>query len=323
MRVGIVGTGYAARSRAEAVRKDEQAKIVAIAGRNPERVSAFAAEFGAAACPDWSSLLHGHQLDLVFVSTINREHAAIARAALDLGIHTVVEYPLALDVAEARSLVQLAAERKVLLHVEHIELISGVHLLLKRELEGLGKLFAVRYITLTATHPAPNRWTYQPHLFGFPLMGAVSRIHRLVDLLGPVERVCCQLRYDGPDLPHRYNSCYCTAQLSFADGLVAVLAYGKGDSLWCSQRLLELHGQRGGLLINGEEAMLLRPGSAHPLETGSRHGLFEQDTRMVLEHLRQGSPLYVNTEKMLHAMAVAAAAEQSAQTQQVVRVDSY
>lgn len=77
----------------------------------------------------------------------------------------------------------------------------------------------------------------------------------------------------------------------------------------------------GGLLINGEEAMLLRAGSAHPLETGSRHGLFEQDTRMVLDHLRHGSPLYVDTEKMLHALAVAEAAERSAQTQQVVRVE--
>ncbi|MGQ9838295.1 MAG: Gfo/Idh/MocA family protein [Cyanobacteriota bacterium] len=318
--MGIIGTGYAARARAEAVRKDGQAQIVAIAGRNSERTIPFAAEFGATACSDWSTLLQDHRLDLVFVSTINRDHAAIARAALGLGIHTVVEYPLALDVAEARSLIQLAAERKLLLHVEHIELISGVHLLLKRELEGLGKLFAVRYITLTATHPAPDRWTYQPALFGFPLMGAVSRIHRLVDLLGKVERVSCQLRYDGPDLPHRYNSCYCTAQLCFASGLVAVLAYGKGDSLWCSQRLLEFHGQRAGLLINGEEAMLLRPGGAHPLEIGSRHGLFERDTHMVLEHLRHGSPLYVNTENMLHALAVAEAAEHSAQTQQVVTI---
>jgi biliverdin reductase len=40
----------------------------------------------------------------------------------------------------------------------------------------------------------------------------------------------------------------------------------------------------------------------------------------VLDHLRQGSPLYVDTEKMLHALAVAEAAEQSAQTQQVVCV---
>lgn len=264
LRVGIIGTGYAARSRAEALRKDEQVQIVAVAGRTPQRSAAFAAEFGATAYSDWSSLFCEQRLDLVFVSTINRDHAAIARAALEAGIHTVVEYPLAFSAAEARSLVQLAAERRLLLHVEHIELLSGVHQLLRRELAGLGKLFAVRYITLTATHPAPDRWTYRPDLFGFPLTGAVSRIHRLVDLLGKVERVSCQLRYDGPDLPHRYSSCYCTAQLSFANGLLAVLTYGKGDSLWCSQRLLEFHGQRGGLLINGEEATLLRPGSAHP-----------------------------------------------------------
>lgn len=320
MRVGIIGTGYAARSRAEALRKDGQVEIVAVVGRSPERSATFAAEFGAVAYFDWSSLFREQRLDLVFVSTINRDHGAIARAALEAGIHTVVEYPLALSLAEARSLVQLAAERRLLLHVEHIELLSGIHLLLRRELEGLGKLFAVRYITLTATHPAPDRWTYWPELFGFPLMGAVSRIHRLVDLLGKVERVSCQLRYDGPDLPQRYSSCYCTAQLSFANGLLAVLTYGKGDSLWCSQRLLEFHGQRGGLLINGEEAMLLRAGSAHPLETGSRHGLFEQDTRMVLDHLRQGRALYINTENMLHALAVAEAAERSAQTQQVVHV---
>lgn len=79
----------------------------------------------------------------------------------------------------------------------------------------------------------------------------------------------------------------------------------------------------GGLLINGEEATLLRPGSAHPLETGSRHGLFEQDTRMVLDHLRHGRPLYIHTENMLHALAVAEAAERSAQTQQVVCVQDW
>ena len=321
MRVGIVGTGFAARLRAEAIQADGRAKLIAVSGRQGERAQLFASEFGATPYTDWLEMLHTSQLDLVFISTINRDHGPITRATLGAGIHAVVEYPLAFELAEAQALVSLAQDRDRLLHVEHIELLSGVHQLLKREIPGLGTVFSVTYTTINATRPAPDRWTYEPDLFGFPLIGAVSRLHRLVDLFGPIQQVSCQLRYEGPDLPRRFHSCYCVATLRFLSGLVGTVTYGKGESLWRSQRSLDVNGHLGGLLIDGEQAVLLRPDGAQPMDVGSRRGLFQQDTHMVLEHLLNDQSLYVNSDQMLHALAVAEAAQQSAQSGQAITLD--
>jgi biliverdin reductase len=320
LRVGIVGTGFVARLRAEALGADKRAKLVAVTGFSSEHVQQFAADFNMRSYPDWASMLHEAQLDLVFICTINRDHATIAHTALSLNLHTVVEYPLAYSLEEARLLLQLAEQRQRLLHVEHIELLSGVHLLLQRELPSLGHIFATTYSTITATRPAPNRWTYEPALFGFPLVGAVSRIHRLTHLLGPVTEVSCYLRYEGSNLPERFTSCYCTAHLSFTSGTLATITYAKGESLWRTQRLMEFHGHRGAILIDGEQGVLLRPDGAHPLDVGSRRGLFQQDTRMVLDHLEKGSGLYITAKQILHGLAIALAAQKSSETHEVVRI---
>ncbi len=321
MRVGIIGTGFAARLRAEAVREDGRAQLVGVAGHTFHQVRQFAQEFATDPFSDPSALLQEALPALVFVSIVNRDHAVLAQAALEMGCHVVVEYPLAFRLQEAEQLVELARIRQRLLHVEHIELLSGVHLLLQQELPSLGGLFTVNYATLTTNRPAPDRWTYRPELFGFPLIGAVSRIHRLVDLFGPVQAVSCQLRYDGPELPERFHSCICYAQLVFASGLIGTLSYGKGEAIWRPQRTIEVQGGKGALLIDGEQAVLIRADGAHAVDVGSRRGLFVQDTHMVLDHLFEQKPLYVSQDVVLHSLAVGVATEIAAETGQVIKLD--
>ncbi|MFM6005605.1 MAG: Gfo/Idh/MocA family oxidoreductase, partial [Sphaerospermopsis kisseleviana] len=45
MRVGLVGTGYAAKLRAEALKQDPRTQLVAIAGHTLEKTAALAQEF--------------------------------------------------------------------------------------------------------------------------------------------------------------------------------------------------------------------------------------------------------------------------------------
>jgi biliverdin reductase len=86
LRIGIVGTGYAARTRAEILVADVRSQLVAITGRIPERVSDLSQTLGIEALPDWSTLINRDDLDLVFICTVNRDHGAIARAALQAGM---------------------------------------------------------------------------------------------------------------------------------------------------------------------------------------------------------------------------------------------
>jgi biliverdin reductase len=313
--VGLVGTGYAAKLRAETLQTDGRSHLVVVAGHSPTRTTEFSQPFGVTPLASWQELVQMPAVDLVVVATVNRDHGAIVRAALEADKHVVVEYPLSLELTDAQDLIALSRAKGKLLHVEHIELLSGIHLAAKSALPKVGTPFYVRYSNLNPQRPAPNKWTYQPELFGFPLMGAVSRIHRLTDLFGPVSSVSCQSRYwSNSGLPSPYTSCLCTAQLRFTNGLVAEVIYGKGEAIWQAERSLTIHGEKGAILIDGETGTLVQGEDRYPLEMGSRRGLFARDTDAVLDHLTQGSPLYVSLEASLYALTVADAARRSAET---------
>lgn len=318
VRVGLVGTGYAAKLRAESLVGDRRAQLVAVAGHTPERVQALSQSYKAEAVASWAELVNRPDIDLVIVSNANSEHAAIGRAALQSAKHTIIEYPLALEVAEAEALLQLAAAQNKLLHVEHIELLSGVHLALKAALPEIGRPLYVRYASLKVDRPAPQKWTYSARLFGFPLLGAVSRIHRLTNLFGAVQSVSCQSEFWYSSQPDFFTSCLCTAQLRFQSGLIAEVIYGKGEAIWQAERSFQVQGSSGAIVLQGDEGQLLQAHRSVPLDMGSRRGLFAKDMAMVLDHLTTGAPLYITALESLEALRVAAAAQQSAETGRTV-----
>lgn len=319
--VGLVGTGYAAKLRAGALQQDDRAQLIAVTGHTLDKTVEFSQTHEAEAVEHWADLVARSDLDLVIVANINRDHGAVVRAALDAGKHVVVEYPLSLDVAEAEDLRQRASAQQKLLHVEHIELLSGIHGAAKSALAAIGTPFYVRYSSLNPQRPAPQKWTYHPELFGFPLMGAVSRIHRLTDLFGEVASVHCQARFWGAaDLTCPYTSCLCTAQLRFRSGLIADVLYGKGEAIWQATRSLEIQGQQGAILVDQEQGLLVQAEQTVPLEVGTRRGLFARDTKMVLDYLIDGTPLYVSVASSLHALRVADAAQRSAETGQAIEL---
>lgn len=323
LKVGLVGTGYAAKLRAEALQADSRSQLVAVVGHDFDRTATFSQTYQAEASTNWSALLDRADIDLVVISTVNRDHGAIARAALEAGKHVVVEYPLALDVAEAEALITLAKTQNKLLHVEHIELLGGLHQALVKSLPQVGSVFYARYTTINPQHPAPQKWTYQPELFGFPFSGATSRIHRLTDLFGEVASVSCQARYwkqpEAEDLGY-YQACLCTAHLNFTNGVLAEVTYGKGETLWQPARTFEVQGTQGALVFDGDRGTLIQADGEHVVEVGGRRGLFAKDTANVLDHLYKGTPLYVAPAASLYALKVAEAARRSAETGQVVVV---
>ena len=336
--VGILGTGYAAKARAAAVVDNPRCQLVGIGGRTPDHAAAFSAAFGVTASSP-EALLDRPDLDLVVIATVNAHHGPLVRAALDRGLHVVVDYPLSLEAPEAAELIALAQAQRRLLHVEHIELLGGWHQSLRQYFAQIGTPHWVRHATVKVDRPAPDRWTYRRSQFGFPLIGAVSRIHRLTDVLGPVASVSCQAQFwpvadaaIGPPLdskldpkldpkpdPHRdrFRTCLCTAQLFFQNGTLATVTYGKGEALWRDERYLEVQGDRGALRYDGDRAVLVTAAGETAIEVGGRRGLFAQDTEAVVAYLLEGQPLYVSAFASLYALQIAAAAQQAAATGQV------
>lgn len=110
LRVGIIGVGAAAvRSHVPQLRKTGRAEVVAVARRNQEALAEARAALGVeAAYGDWRTLLEHPDLDAVVVATAPQAHTAPALAALERGLHVLVEKPLALRSDEAWALVDAA-----------------------------------------------------------------------------------------------------------------------------------------------------------------------------------------------------------------------
>jgi biliverdin reductase len=315
--VGIVGTGYAARKRVEALKSDSRARIVAVAGRDPVRSHQFGQTHGLTVAETWQALVQADAVDLVIISTVNALHGPIAQAALTARKHVVVEYPLALDLAQAETLIQLAATHQRLLHVEHIERLGGLHQTTAAHLDQIGQPHYVNYRTLNPRRPAPQTWSYDVALSGFPLMAALSRIHRLTHLFGPVSQVFCQSHWQ-PENPTTargtYHTCLCGAQLQFQSGLWAEVTYGKGEHLWAYSRRMEIQGSRGALIFDRDQGVLITEQGEHSLVVEPRQGLFAKDTSAVLNHLIEGASLYISPAESLYALKVADALRRSADT---------
>ncbi|MBE9043680.1 Gfo/Idh/MocA family oxidoreductase [Pleurocapsales cyanobacterium LEGE 10410] len=321
LKIGIVGTGYAAKKRAEALLSERRTKLLVATGNTPEKLQEFCQAFNLEAIDSWSRLVNLPELDLIFICTINQDCGAIAKAAILAGKHVVVEYPLALEAKVAAEIIELAASKQKLLHVEHIEIIGGLHQAIKQYLPQIGKVFYARYSTISSQHPVERSWKYHRAMFGFPLAAALSRIHRLTDLFGAVDSVTCHNRFWDVAGSDYFTSCLCNARLNFNCGVVAEVTYGKGEVFWRSDRIFEIYGERGKILFTGEKGTLILGQEETEIPIVPRRGLFAQDTAMVLDYLFDQQPLYIQPQASLYALQVANAARESASLNQTVYLE--
>lgn len=105
MRAAIVGTGFMARTHAEALARI-RVQVRGVVGSSPDREVDFAPTY-----PGFDEMLDDDRVDVVHICTPNHVHFEQALAALQAGKHVVCEKPLALTPAEAHQLCAAATER--------------------------------------------------------------------------------------------------------------------------------------------------------------------------------------------------------------------
>lgn len=330
VRVGLVGTGFVARLRMGALLEDSRVGEVWVAGRSPEKAAAFTDQWGGQPVPSWETLIEDPELDIVFVASTNTHRPVVVRAALEAGKAVATEYPLALDPVEAAALVALAEAKNLLLHVEHIERLGGVHRALIQHLPEVGEPIYGRYSTIAPKRPVPKKWTFSRSQFGFPLVGALSRIHRLTHAFGTVDRVAASATYwertiDGALVNQAgedfYGTCWVGARLEFGLGPIVEVVYGKGDRFALPERRLEVRGTEGTLIFEGSEGVLRRGDEAIALAVGGKRGSFKRDTQGVLDAVLEGKSLYISPQESLYSLQVADCARQAAEQGKIINVN--
>jgi scyllo-inositol 2-dehydrogenase (NADP+) len=135
LRVGLIGYGLAGSAfHAPLVEAVPGLALSSIVTSNPERVSeARSAHPGAAILASADELFAAPgEHDLVVVAAPNRHHAALALAAMEAGLHVVVDKPLAVTSDEGRRLLEAAQSNGVVANVFHNRRWDGDFLTLRR-----------------------------------------------------------------------------------------------------------------------------------------------------------------------------------------------
>lgn len=116
VRWGLLACGKIAEAFAGGVQQSTSGELVAVASRDAERAAAFGARFGVPNCHgSYEALLADPEVDAVYISTPHPMHAEWAIKAADAGKHILCEKPIAMNHAEASTIVDAARRNGVFL----------------------------------------------------------------------------------------------------------------------------------------------------------------------------------------------------------------
>jgi predicted dehydrogenase len=121
IRIGVIGAGaFVCRRHLPAILKSPDAEIAAICRRNPEALNKIGETFEVPESrryTEWEDLLSRDDLDAVLIATPHALHYEPAKAALNRGLHLLLEKPMTVKHSDALELLDLAAAKKLQLGV--------------------------------------------------------------------------------------------------------------------------------------------------------------------------------------------------------------
>jgi predicted dehydrogenase len=124
--VAVVGVGVFGRNHARVYKELEQqgepVRLVGAVDPSLDRADAVAREFGCRAFGSVEQMLTTHsEVRAASVAAPTVHHLAVARSLMTAGVDVLIEKPLAATLDEAHELVKLAAARKRIAQVGHLE----------------------------------------------------------------------------------------------------------------------------------------------------------------------------------------------------------
>jgi predicted dehydrogenase len=144
IKVGLLAYGAIGDEHNKAIQATDGLTLHAVCDTNPERLEAAlkispdVQTFG-----DANEMLSNAEIDLVVISTPPNSHYKWAKQALSLGLHVMLEKPMALTTQECDELMELAKSKSALLVVYQNRRYDLDYLTIKQQIESgqIGELF--------------------------------------------------------------------------------------------------------------------------------------------------------------------------------------
>ncbi len=143
VRVGIIGVGVMGREHATVVAANPALKLAAVADAVPKNARTVGGEFGCRSFETADELIKSGEVDAVVIATPHWQHADLAIAALNAGLHVICEKPLTVTVEQADEVLRVAALSSGMFAVVHQKRFEPAYMYAKRLLDSgeLGPIY--------------------------------------------------------------------------------------------------------------------------------------------------------------------------------------
>lgn len=171
LKAAVIGLGFIGPAHVEAIVRSGLGRVEAVVSRSEEKGKAFASRYDIPKVyQSVDQLLQDGGVDVVHNCTPNALHYEINKKVLEANLHLLSEKPLTITAAEAKELVELAAQKDVVAGVMYNYRMHPLVIEAKKRIEGgeLGRIFAVQaeYLQDWLIYDTDYNWRLEPELAG-------------------------------------------------------------------------------------------------------------------------------------------------------------
>jgi predicted dehydrogenase len=314
LRVAVIGYGPIGRLHARAIVDSPSATLVAVCDPDPARRDEARRQWSIPTYASVDDMLNEPCLDAVTIATPDHLHVEPALAAIARGCHVFCEKPLATTLADARRMVEAAADRQVHLSVDYNRRFGAGYRQAWQWLRE-GAVGRLEGCLIRVTDPVPPaKVARAPHVMLTTLLVHFFDLTRWYG--GEVGQLCARAEETAPTgLIHRL-----TVSLELASGANAMIvgSYRAGQS--CTREWLTLVGTTGSIVAENIDQRVILASAGLPQRVRQ---LTQQATELAIDdsivaHLREfidrlvaGRAPSVSARDGLSGMQLAAAAVDS------------
>ena len=330
LRVGVIGVGWFGTVHCRAIADHPQLELAALCDASEDRLAEMAREHGVArTCTDYRELVDDPEIDALAVVTPWDHHAEPTLAGLAAGKHVLVEKPMASTVEDCQRMCDAARDAEAILMVGHICRFNPRYASAKREIDAgrIGKVVAIN-----ARRNVPAQWVIDQ-----------------LDSISPILHTCSHdtdmmLWLTGAKVVSTYAQTVNTLGRAYDDMAQLMYRFDSGASAiyegaWCMpdtspfelDERMSVIGTEGFIHIQDtfpNIGICTKDGFRSPDTTywpelhGALSGALREEFLYFARCVRDGTPPSIITpEESMEAVRTTLAAERSAETGEVVRLD--
>lgn len=309
--MGVIGVGNMGQHHVRILSLLKDIELVGVCDSNFARGIEIASQYQTHFYENYEELLP--HIDAVCIAVPTKLHHEVGEKCLNAGVHILIEKPIAASIAEAESLVNLAAETGCILQVGHIERFNPAF----RELSKV--IQTEEILALEARRLSP--YSHRANDVSVVLDLMIHDIDLLLELsASPVIRLTASgsISHDSGNLD------YVTAQLGFANGVVATLTASKVThrkirclSAHCKKSLIETDFLKNEILVHRhlqqkqQKLLYKQDGITEKVYTSNVEPIYAEIEHFV-NCIKGGDRPSVGGEQALKALRLASLIEQMA-----------